>query len=379
MLLFYIIISVVAMIVKNISNIEYFLQRAEAIDTSYRYHVKYHPKAPTSTFDSPETFVMEFRNCQVHSCPLLITENNEIITEHVWPLLHKYKNKPEKTHRLWKNSGWTDTMEIDLPSASRSFGEPYKYVWLPIDQESANNPWHIWIDIISKFRLLEKRYAVDYENQIYILSQKSEYFEKVAKELFPNLKFLVMPKNTTWHFDHLIVPSMSNSNDGVVVPELPSWLRQKFAPRGKKQTKKVWISRKNSPTRNIINEDEVFLILKGWTMAKLETMSFQEQMNLFAEAEVVVAPHGAGLINLLWCYPKTKIVEFQDIEMLSKKVYPLLAHHLGLEHKTYTANTVPVTTEGNKKPAGVKRKSDLVNFKINITELLEFFKKENIA
>jgi len=188
-----------------------------------------------------------------------------------------------------------------------------------------------------------------------------------------------MPKNTTWHFDHLIVPSMSNSNDGVVVPELPSWLRQKFAPRGKKQTKKVWISRKNSPTRNIINEDEVFLILKGWTMAKLETMSFQDQMNLFAEAEVVVAPHGAGLVNLLWCYPKTKIVEFQDIEMLSKKVYPLLAHHLDLEHKTYTTNTVPVTTEDNKKPAGVKRKSDLVNFKINITELLEFFKKENIA
>ena len=65
--------------------------------------------------------------------------------------------------------------------------------------------------------------------------------------------------------------------------------------------------------------------------------------------------------------------------MLSKKVYPLLAHHLGLEHKTYTANTVPVATEDNKKPAGVKRKSDLVNFKINITELLEFFRKENIA
>ena len=56
-----------------------------------------------------------------------------------------------------------------------------------------------------------------------------------------------------------------------------------------------------------------------------------------------------------------------------------MAHHLGLEHKTYTANTVPVATEDNKKPAGVKRKSDLVNFKINITELLEFFRKENIA
>ena len=76
------------MIVKNISNIEYFLKRADVIDISYRYHVKYHPEAPISTFDSPQTFVAEFRNCRVNNCPLLITENGEMITEHVWPLLH---------------------------------------------------------------------------------------------------------------------------------------------------------------------------------------------------------------------------------------------------------------------------------------------------
>ena len=367
------------MIVKNISNIEYFLKRADVIDISYRYHVKYHPEAPISTFDSPQTFVAEFRNCRVNSCPLLITEDGEMITEHVWPLLHKYKNKPEKTHGLWKSGDWDKTIEIDLPPITRSFGEPYKYVWLPVDQESADNPWHVWIDMISKFRLLEKRYAIDYENQVYILSQDSEYFKKIAMELFPNLKFLIVPKNETWHFDHLIVPSMSNTNDGVIVPELPNWLRGKFSPRGKTQNKKIWISRENSATRKIVNENEVFLILKGWTIARLETMSFQDQMELFASAEVVVAPHGAGLVNLLWCYPKTKIVEFQDAKMLSKKVYPLLAHHLDLEHKTYTTDTIPVATEEGKKPIGVKRKTDLINFKLDITKLLEFFRKENIV
>jgi capsular polysaccharide biosynthesis protein len=93
----------------------------------------------------------------------------------------------------------------------------------------------------------------------------------------------------------------------------------------------------------------------------------------------VVAPHGAGLVNLLWCYPKTKIVEFQDAKMLTKKVYPLLAHHLDLEHKTYTTDTIPVATEEGKKPIGVKRKTDLINFKLDITKLLEFFRKENIV
>ena len=367
------------MIVKNISNIDYFLQRSEVIDPSYRYTVNYHSQAPQHQFDSPQTFVAEYRNCKVHSCPLLITENNEMITNHVWPLLYKYKHKPKKTHGLWEEETWNNQMTINIPPVSKSFAEPYKYVWLPIDRESAENPWHIWIDIISKFRLLEKRYGIDYENQIYVLSQKSKYFEKITVELFPKLKFYVMPPNSTWQFDHLVVPSMSNTDDGVTVPDLPRWLRQKFAPKGKKQTKKIWISRQNSVTRKIVNEEEVFLILKGWTIAKLETMSFQDQQDLFSQAEVIVSPHGAGLINLLWCYPSTKVVEFQDRTMLSKKVYPLLSHHLELKHLTYIADTEPVSLIKGKKPSGAKRISDLINFKINITDLLKFFARENIT
>jgi hypothetical protein len=102
MLLFYIIISVRAMIVKNISSIEYFLQRGEPIDMTYRYNVNYHSLAPKTSFDSPHTFVAEFRNIRANSCPLLITEENEMLTEHIWPLLHKYKFKPDSNHKLWK-------------------------------------------------------------------------------------------------------------------------------------------------------------------------------------------------------------------------------------------------------------------------------------
>ena len=248
-----------------------------------------------------------------------------------------------------------------------------------MDKESAENPWHVWIDMISKFRLLEKRYSLEFENYIYILSRQSNYFDKVAKELFPDLKYYVMPPNTTWHFDHLIVPSMSNTDDGVTVPELPNWLRHKFTLRGQKQNKKIWISRENSITRKVLNEQEIILALKGWQIVKLESMSFLEQMKLFSNAEVVVAPHGAGLINLLWCYPKTKVIEFQDKNMLSKKVYPLLSHNLGLKHLTFTAETVPVQMSKNgKKPKGTKRISDLINFKINTKKLLDFFNKHNI-
>ncbi len=57
--------------------------------------------------------------------------------------------------------------------------------------------------------------------------------------------------------------------------------------------------------------------------------------------------------------------------MIHKKVYPVLSHHLGLEHKLYLADTVPIALENNKKPKGIKRLSDMINFKIDIADLMQ--------
>jgi len=56
--------------------------------------------------------------------------------------------------------------------------------------------------------------------------------------------------------------------------------------------------------------------------------------------------------------------------MLHKKVYPILSHHLNLKHELYLANTVPIKKEQGKKPKGVKRFSDLINFKVNVPDLI---------
>ena len=66
-----------------------------------------------------------------------------------------------------------------------------------------------------------------------------------------------------------------------------------FSPR-------VFISRRSALARRIANEDEVRRVLAplGFAAYALEEMSFAEQVRLFAQAELIVAPHGAGLMNL---------------------------------------------------------------------------------
>jgi capsular polysaccharide biosynthesis protein len=207
-----------------------------------------------------------------------------------------------------------------------------------------------------------------------VLSNYSSYFDKVLKELFPDVKVIVMPKNETWEFAHLLVPSMSNSQDGVITPPLAPWLRHFKGLNGLKEitpTRKILVLRPGAKTRRLVNSEELILALKGWETVALENMTVTEPMKTFAEATHVVAAHGAGLVNLLWCRSGTKVIEIQDPKMVHKKVYPVLSHHLGLKHELYLANTVPIEMVKGKKPKGVKRFSDLINFEVDVANFIK--------
>ena len=198
------------------------------------------------------------------------------------------------------------------------------------------------------------------------------YFDKVAKEMFPDLKYYVMPEGETWRFEHLIVPSMSNHDDGITTPHLPLWLNHfkgLFGFKGLEPHRKIIVLRPGAKTRKLVNSAELILALKGWETVTLENMTIKEQFKTFAEATHILAAHGAGLVNLLWCKPDTKVIEIQDPNMLHKKVYPLLSHHLGLKHELYLAKTISIGKQ-NKKPKGVKRINDLINFEVNIPDLI---------
>ena len=53
--------------------------------------------------------------------------------------------------------------------------------------------------------------------------------------------------------------------------------------------------------------------------------SLNSTMRMFAEAVMVVAPHGAGLANLVFCQPKTVVVEV----VCDNLCFLVLAHNLG--------------------------------------------------
>ena len=354
--------------VQNIQDIKYFTSQWDIIDQSYDYSIQWDKFGIKNNYTSLPTFVADFSNCSVNTLPVLVTEDRKLITNHAWPLISKYRDRPHKVHDMFKE--WGNQVDIHMPPITQQFNGSWKYVWLPIDEYSSENPWHIWMDIISKFRLIEKRWSTNFEKYVFILANKSDYFDKVCKTFFPDLKYLVMPKNETWRFQHLIVPSMSNYNDGILTPHMPLWIKHLsnlVKEKGTKPHRKIIITRENASNRNIKNKEQMLMALKGWETIDLETLNIKEQVQLFAEATHIVSPHGAGLTNLLWCEPGTKVIELTHKAFFGKKVYPVLSHHLKLEHSVLLCDTVKIA---GKKPKNKKLK-DMVDLKIDITKLIE--------
>jgi len=76
-------------------------------------------------------------------------------------------------------------------------------------------------------------------------------------------------------------------------------------------SRRIFISRKLRPTRSLLNEEECIEVLErhGFQSYCTETLTLREEAELFANAEAVVALHGAGLANLVLCHPGCVVVE----------------------------------------------------------------------
>lgn len=122
--------------------------------------------------------------------------------------------------------------------------------------------------------------------------------------------------------NNLLVPSFRRSveeADGFychVSPSACRWLAERIISnlpdkvKNKTTHTHLYISRRNALVRKVVNEKEVINELGnlGFVDYVLEDMSFAEQVHLFANAKMIVSPHGAGLTNIIFS-KNLKLVE----------------------------------------------------------------------
>jgi Glycosyltransferase 61 len=173
-----------------------------------------------------------------------------------------------------------------------------------------------------------------YDYVIFVLAKLCRIEDALGKEIWQTAKICYPLRHTSFELEFMTklgVPesSLIDTRDretgyhaaSAVVGNNQDWyfpspydialLRKKFALKEKvKPYRKIYLSRNGR--RRVKNEAQVRGLLKEFGFEILEDVSrsVEEQIRLFAEAQVVVGPHGAGFTNLLWCAPGTKIMEF---------------------------------------------------------------------
>jgi len=131
----------------------------------------------------------------------------------------------------------------------------------------------------------------------------------------PQEKLLFASSNLHIEASHLIIPSFPGQTG-----DPPAWaikfIRDTFLPGVDEENQSnhyLYISRASARYRRVSNEEEVISHLEkmnlNFQVVRLEKYSFREQIYLMLNAKVVISPHGAGLTNLLWCKPRTKVLE----------------------------------------------------------------------
>jgi capsular polysaccharide biosynthesis protein len=110
---------------------------------------------------------------------------------------------------------------------------------------------------------------------------------------------------------------------------------------------RLYISRDDAQWRRVVNEPEVLEVLEplGFRPVKLGQASILQQVRLFHDAEVVVAPHGAALSNLVFSQPGTKVIEFQQLKL--DACFFRLSRSLGLDHYYIRSSTGPSNPANN--------------------------------
>jgi Glycosyltransferase 61 len=146
------------------------------------------------------------------------------------------------------------------------------------------------------------------------------------------LKILLTPDNAAWQTDYLVrlgedprnmvegsrgtlfcrqawfVPNLSSGPQiGLYEPgvyrEIARRFKRGLTPQSTKRL--LFITRKDAPSRRLLNEDEVFETCRGiypnLERVAMSTMSLSEQVALFANAKLVIGAIGQSFRSVLWC------------------------------------------------------------------------------
>jgi capsular polysaccharide biosynthesis protein len=228
-------------------------------------------------------------------------------------------------------------------------GDVTSRFWLPpkqhvtgsvavLNTRHSHNYYHWLCDILP--RLVPLRWA-GVRPDYYLVDCKTDFQRNVLAAFGIEAHCLIQPHcRLLLEADNLVVPSHPTPACIRQFGKLFTSERQVFVAGSTRR--RIYISRRRTGKRTVAEEHELIRLLESheFETHSMEEYSLAEQAQLIRESEVIVAPHGAGLANLIFARPGTHVIEIVPQGRYNASLYPEKSRILGLHHQQVIAKNI---------------------------------------
>lgn len=252
----------------------------------------------------------------------------------------EYISSIDKTH-----------IELEVPDKSRHIEEEAVFIW-----GHTNFGHWVWtyltrLAALTEFpQLFDKKFVING-------AMPKRYQELLFKFGITDEQIIEIHNDETVTFSKLWVPSVhiyrGHYNDlaSYIWPDAVHYLRQKllgdkslFELPAAKKGKRIYISRKETEWRRVINEEEVdsYLQAQGFEIVEMHKLSIDEQLECVSDAEIIVVAIGGASVLTMMAPKNCVIIELSCPGILGTWASLAWAHMLGQAYHRITG--IPDTT-----------------------------------
>ena len=249
--------------------------------------------------DSPPAYLFELREIDFWGRygGSVVTADNQLLAD----------LSPE----VWGVENHPVFSQLRLPKTEQLSGRTA----IAVTPEAPGNYYHWLVDLLPRLSLIKiSTGSFDSFAQILVNGSRARYEGASISALgVPLDKVRYIDARNRFQIEHAIIPSMDHFSQTIAPWKIQSLraLRDSIPPRSITASKRIYVSRCGAAVRRVLNEKDFEEVLRdaGFEMVEVEKFSWPEQVALFSNAEIILAPHGAALANTVFCQPGTVVAE----------------------------------------------------------------------
>ena len=191
-----------------------------------------------------------------------------------------------------------------------------------IQGASGENYFHWLMDILPRIKICSENYPINKINYFYIPNPSAAQRESlnllgIKKKKIINSKLLrhIIADEIIFTTHPWCDKGKFNDQSNKLTDWSVFWLREKFLKFKKKfkTSDRIFLDRSDNkyPRLNNYHQIRKKLEKQNFQFIELSKLSFVKQIYLFWNAKYIIGPHGAAFTNLVFCKPRTNVIELK--------------------------------------------------------------------